>query len=498
MLKRILKMLMAQGAGIGVLLVIQFLLPPIFLHSYGVAAYGEWLVLYAAIAYLSTLNFGITTYACNELTILRQRGDMQQYRRLQASTLSMILALLAVGTAIVTGVALLPLNRILHLQGITRGEADHIAFWFGLQALVNIFAGYYCALFMVVQETHRGIMWWNVRRLAATLVVAGLALARLSFATIALGQFAAVLVATVLTVVDLRARMRDLPLGLAGADWPTARSALKPSGMFGLVFMQNFLVFQLPLILLQWLLGPEIVVLFTISRTILSTARQLLSSVTSAISPEITFSFGSGDMKQLLNIFHFSERVVFSLIPIANLGALLFSPLLLAIWLHKPGLFEAYTYSLMALVSSVMSMREHKQYFQFSTNVHHRLALIVFWGNLAMITVSVFTTWRFGLHGFLWTWFVSEVIQMGLLYVENRKLFGGDRSITLVPVLKLALFMAFFLPLCLVVVEYGRTRSLLVSGLLALGGTAVIFAASYGVFGLSTVRRKLTASFSGV
>lgn len=151
----------------------------------------------------------------------------------------------------------------------------------------------------------------------------------------------------------------------------------------------------------------------------------------------------------------------------------------------------------MALISAVMSMREHKQFFQFSTNVHHRLAHIVFWGNLAMIAVSIPATYWFGLHGFMVTWFVSEVTQMGLLYVENKKLFGGDSSITLMPVFKLAVFIGCFLPLCLLLVRYARTHSLAVDGLLAAAGTAVIFAASYPVFGLNLVRRRLAAGVSG-
>ncbi|HEX3986238.1 MAG TPA: hypothetical protein VHX13_06445 [Acidobacteriaceae bacterium] len=490
MLKRIFKMLAAQGAGIGVLLLTQFLLPPIFLHSYGVSGYGEWLVLSAAISYLSTLNFGVTTYASNQLTILRQQNDLEQYRRLQASTLSIIAALIAGGTVICVVVALLPLNRLLDLHGISRAEAGLTALFFGLQMMAQILGGYYNNLFMVVQETHRGTMWWNARRLGATLAAAALAIFHQSFAIIAFGQFVAVLLIAILALVDLKVRMKGMPLGFAGADWVTAKSTLKPSGMFALVYMQTFLLFQAPVILLQWLLGPEIVVLFTISRTVLSTARQFLSTITSAIAPEITFSFGGGDMKKLLDIFHYSERLVFSLIPVANLGALLFSPLLLDIWLHKPALFETYTYALMALVSAVMSMREHKQYFQYSTNVHYRLALIVFWGNLAMISVSIPTTYWFGLHGFMITWLVSEAAQMGLLYRENKKLFGDDASITLMPAFKLVLFLACCLPLCLLLVDYGRTHSLVVSGLLATGGTALIFAASYLVFGLNVVRRR--------
>jgi len=74
MIHRILKMFGALVAGMGITLITQLLLPPVFIHYYGVSRYGEWLVLSAAVGYLSTLNFGITSYTSNELTMLRKRG----------------------------------------------------------------------------------------------------------------------------------------------------------------------------------------------------------------------------------------------------------------------------------------------------------------------------------------------------------------------------------------------------------------------------------------
>jgi O-antigen/teichoic acid export membrane protein len=497
MLKRILKMIVAQGAGVAVILITQVLLPPIFLHSYGVAPYGEWLVLSATISYVATLNFGITTYASNELTILHQRGDSLQYRRLQASTLALVLALVVFGTAITVGVSLLPLNTLLHLHTMSRGEARLTALFLGLQMVAHIFGGYYNNLFLVIQEMHRGTMWWNLRRLSATLVAAVLALFHFSFAANAFGQFAAALLLAIAGIVDLRIRMKGLPMGIRDADWATAKAALKPSAMFAMILMQTFLVFQVPVILLQRILGPEVVVLFTIARTVLATARQILSIVTGAIAPEITLSFGSGDLKKLLDIFHYSERVVFSLIPVANLGTYLFSPVLLSVWLHKPGLFEPYTYALMALISGVMSVREHKQFFQFSTNTHQRLALIVFLGNLAMLSASIPMTIRFGLHGFMYTWLVSETTQMALLYRENRKLFADDPSITIVPVLRLAALMAVSLPLCILLLDVARGNSLLVVGTLATGGSIVLFVASWFLFGLNRTQARILAAVRG-
>ena len=487
MLNRILKMLGAMGAGVGVTLITQFLLPPAFIHYYGMNQYGEWLVLSATLAYLSTLNFGITTYATNELTMLHKRGEMSRYREIQGSTLALLLCAACIGLAITASVFFLPLARLLHLSSISPSDACMTAFLLGLQMVVNLVAAYYNNLFMVVEKTHRGLNWSSARRMSGTIVSLPFIMFGFSFSAIAFCQLVVLVIVSLISVYDLRRFMRNLPLGLEGATWKTAKQTLAPSGMFAMIFAQQFLIFQAPVIMLQWILGPEVVVLFTISRTILSTARLVLASLSVSISPEITLSFANKDLKKLLNIFHYSEKVVFSVIPITNLGAFLVSPILLKIWLHKPLLFDLYTYGLMALISGAMSMREHKQYFQYSTNTHKRLALIIFFGNLLMLAVSVPLTQRFGLYGFMYAWLVSEAAQMGLIYYENRKLFHFDPSINLVPVLKLTLVMILSLPLCAGMIHYALQYSIAVVGAIAMAGMAIVAVESYFVFGLKDV-----------
>jgi O-antigen/teichoic acid export membrane protein len=496
MLKRIFKMLLAQGTNVFFVLLTQLVLPPIFIHVYGVARYGEWLVLFATISYLTALNFGLTTYTSNELTMLKQRGDLERYRSLQASTLVLLLCVVAIGVVALAAVAALPLGALLHFTRVGETEARLTAFFLGLQMMVYIISSYYCGLFMVVQQTHRGQMWMNWRVIAPTLATIPLALYHTSFATIALGQFVLVSLFAVATFIDLTRRMEGLPLGFKGASWVTAKAALKPSGMFAMVFTQQFLIFQVPVIILQRLLGPEIVVLFSISRTIFSMARRVLSMITNAIAPEITFSFGDRNLKKLLDIFHYSERVVFSLIPVLNLGTFLLSPLLLRIWLHRPGLFDLWTYALMALISGVMSMREHKQFFQFSTNTHRRLAHIVFWGNLIMIAVSIPMTHTFGIRGFMVTWLVSEATQMALLYLENKQLFESDPSITMIPVLKLAGLMTVGLPLFMALIQRTLLLPRIEQGAVGIAGSLAVFFVAYWLFGLNLVQQRLLKRFS--
>jgi O-antigen/teichoic acid export membrane protein len=489
-------MLGALFAGMGLTVITQLLLPPAFLHFYGVDRYGEWLVLSGTLGYLTTLNFGVTTYASNELTMLHKRGESEKYRQLQGSTLALSLGMISFGVLLSSMVFFIPIAKLLHLSTMSQNEVALTAFFLGLETMVSIIAGYYNSLFMVIEEAHRGLTWGNIRFFGATVSAVGLAVFKVQFSTIAIGQFLFVLLLTLLSIYDLKRRMNDLPLGLQGANWKTAKATIAPSGQFGMIFAQQFLIFQAPVIMLQWIVGPSVVVLFSTSRTILSTARQSLAKVTNAIAPEITLSYAHQNMKRLLNIFHYSEKVVFAGIPIANLGAFLFAPVLLQIWLRRPSMFDFYTYGLMALISGAMSMRDHKQYFHFSTNTHKRLSIIVFFSNVLMIALSIPFTIELGLNGFLYMWLLSELGQMALIYFENKKLFNDDPSISMIPVLKLGVVMAVSLPICALMLSFALQRSLAFVAAVAVVGILGLTVESYFVFGLKDVWDQLRMRIS--
>src|SRR5215475_12604873 len=98
MLKRILKTLIALGAGHGVQTLTQLLLPPAFIAAYGIQGYGEWLALSASVGYLSTLDFGLQTYVLNRLTALYHRSELEEFNRVQSVGLWLTLGFVALGS----------------------------------------------------------------------------------------------------------------------------------------------------------------------------------------------------------------------------------------------------------------------------------------------------------------------------------------------------------------------------------------------------------------
>jgi len=125
-LTRIVKVMVALLTSNVVNLITKLLLPPIFLYIYGTTLYGEWLALSGAVAYLSTLNFGIQTYITQDLTVRYQRNDLERYHLQQSTSLRVLLGILGTAAVVCLVVFTLPVQNWLRLtlsQRVT--ERDH-------------------------------------------------------------------------------------------------------------------------------------------------------------------------------------------------------------------------------------------------------------------------------------------------------------------------------------------------------------------------------------
>jgi O-antigen/teichoic acid export membrane protein len=497
MFHRILKLMAAYVATQGINVVTQLLVPAFFIRNYGVPVYGEWLALSAAVSSLSTLNFGITTYVSNELTMLYQRKEMESYRRLQASSLRLLLGILAGALLVLPVVSLIPITRLLHLQ-ISQRDASLVVIFLGASVIVGIGQAHLTTMFMVVSRMHRGSSWATFQAALRTGILLLLIGLHSSFVVLAFGTLLSGLLVLLPCFLDFCRIAPDIKPSLHPFDWPTAKSTLTPSGMFAILFLQNVLAFQVPVLVIQTVLGGSAVVVFSISRTLFAMVRQIISAIGGTIGPEITRTYGARDWPALLRIYHNSEKIVFTLVVVGNLGALVISPVLLKVWLHKPQLFAMVAYGLMALTSAAMSMKEHKFSYQYYTNEHHQLAVVSFISYLLMSVIGYPLTRLLGVNGFVLAWLAAEVSQIFLIYRLNRKLFIGHESIVPYPVYKLFAILFFGVPVCAWFAKLGTAWSspgLLCVGLLCMSS---LFAICYQVFQMQEIGSEIAGRIAGL
>ncbi len=435
-LTRILKVMAALMTSNVVNLITKLLLPPVFLYRYGTTLYGEWIALSGAVAYLSTLNFGIQTYVTQDLTVRYQRHELGRYHLQQSTSLRVLLGILGSAAVVCLVVFALPVQHWLRLT-LSQQVTSLTLYLLALQVLLGVLFGYFTGMFIILSRAHTGVLWVNGLRLAMVLFTSAGAWMRWSFPTLAGLQVTVYVLGILLVLLHIRGVAPEIFPKIGLFDRNAVRAILGPSSYFGLISMSTFLSYEVPVLILQREAGPFVVVAFTVMRTIFSMCRQMLNAPTQAMGAEITRLFGRQEWRELTAVYTYSERLIFSAIPTVNLGVLVVSPMLLTIWLHKPNLFAVFPYAMMAAISMILSAKEHKFQFQFSTNTHEKLARIMFFSYVALTILAVPMVQWLGEIGFLYAWFAVELFQIFRIIGLNQELFAHTGEHRLIYVYRL-------------------------------------------------------------
>ncbi len=481
-------------SGQGILVLTQLLLPPLFIHHYGVPVYGEWIVLSSAAQYLGTLNFGLHNFANNHVAIAYNRGDMDEVNVIQATAFAIVLGMAALVAALAACLFLMPVSSWLHLS-LSSAAAAGTMYLLGLQLLVRMIFGFLQNAFLVTGELHRGNNWLNLLSLVTLAGSVALVILHSPFVWIAAAQAMTTTVFTFLVGTDLHFNGAVAFPKLRYASRARVMDILRPSGYFGMLFSVSFLVYQLPVVILQRMLGPTEVVIFSITRTIYSMSRQALTSISTALGPEITELFGRGNWSALLRLYDLSERGVFALVPVVTLATFLATPSLMAVWIHKPELFHFDVCIYMALISAAAGIKEHKYQFQISINRHAEMARFLFFTYVGMVLLMIPAVMQFGITGFLCLWLMTEVAQIIYIVRLNQRLFAEHSKLDISLLYRIGAVLLFGMAACWAIAAAMRLQPIIVQLAITLLFAVALLALEYPIFNLSVLREKLAARF---
>jgi O-antigen/teichoic acid export membrane protein len=494
-LSRIFKLLFTSFLGQGISVISQLLIPPFFLSIFGLEVYGEWIALSASVNYLGTLYYGVQTYATNEMTILYNGGDEKGAKDIQASACRLLLLMALCFAVVGLIVFLIPVASLLKLRHESNFVSGLTLYLLILQFVVNMMFNLLSNSYMVVGKLHRGNYWASAQRLFSVFAMALALYLHATFPVLATIQLASLIVFSLAILWDVRRVAPVLVPSLSYGSWKQVGVILKPSGHFGLFALAGFLTWQGPVLIIQRMLGPAAVGSFALVRAVFQMSRQILAVASYTIGQDITMLFGKSEWRQLQRLYDLSERVVLFLIPIVSIGSLLLCPFLFTVWLHKRNIYEPGLCLLMAMVSAVLGVKEHKAQFQASSNNHEDMSRFIVAGYAIMLTVSLLTMKIYGLLGFTVTWLVWEIIQTAFVLGLNAKLFPEKFKVTMKPVARLTAFMVAAFALSIYPVYKMAFWGLGWTVVCAAVFTSVIGLAAYTVFGVDEVRSILVSRF---
>jgi O-antigen/teichoic acid export membrane protein len=420
-LRRVGKTASAVAGGQFALVLSQVMLPPAFLHAYGVTVYGEWLALSAGAAWLLTLDFGLQAFVTNQLSLEYFSGNLARLRRLQSVGLRISCAIVLIGLLLASGIIwLVPLNTVLKLS-MSRKVASIIGISLVLQVLAGIVWGQLNGVLRAVGYPHRAETWAQLQRALYFASTYGLVLHGARLWLIPLAQLATFVCMTVVSLTDLRrVEPRAFPT-VSYWDWETARTVLKPSLWFGSFTLNQFLLFQAPVLVLNQVSGKQAVVVFSFSRALFGMVRQSIATFRYAIRPEITRLAGLNDWTRLRRMYGMCEKLSFAGGIVASALSLLAAPRILVLWTRRSDLFAAPLYAAMMLCTIVVVGKDTRLDLQYATNRHIRSAVLCLVTYTAFAIANVPAAHMAGPAGIAVLWSAVEIIQMLLLHRENRR-----------------------------------------------------------------------------
>ncbi len=493
--RRIAKLFAAQNANQLVVILQQILLPPAFLHILGTSLYGQWLALSAAISYLGTFNYGLQTYTNMQMTIHYNRGELQECREVQSAGLRILLGAFLGAAILLLVVFLVPLTTLLHLS--VSPLAAHVTLYLlGMQIMASMVFGFFSGSYMVFGEAHRGQHWGNLNQLLGMSAIVLLVLLRQPFPVIAAGQLAVTLSLAAYLCFDLSRRRPDIQPSLRYWRQGALGSTLKPSAQYMLLASSQLLSYQVPIILMQRFLGPDIVVVYSVTRTIYSMSRRLLYLVTNSLSAEITLIYGQQDWKRLHRLYALSERVVLLMTPPITFGSMLATPLLLQLWLHKGHIFRPGVCIVLGLTISILSIKEHKYQFQFSSNKVESIAWQTLFAYGLVSILSIPLMHQFGIQGYLGLALLSETLQLFYLLHLNDRLFAGEAELDHKPVYQMLGIMAVCTAIFFWPILHIRGVPYLIQGIVATVTTLALTGFCYWIFQVDELRTMLWSKLS--
>ena len=493
--RRIAKLFAAQNANQLVVILQQLLLPPAFLHILGTSLYGQWIALSAAVSYLGTFNYGLQTYTNMQMTIHYNRGQLQECREVQSAGLRILLGAFVSAAMLLLVVFLLPLTTLLHLS-VSPLAAHLTLYLMGMQIMANMVFGFFSGSYMVFGEAHRGQHWGNLNQLLGMSTIVSLVLLRQPFPVIAAGQLTVTLSLAAYLCFDLSRRRQDIRPSLRYWRKGSLGSTLKPSAQYMLLASSQLLSYQVPVILMQRFLGPDIVVVYSVTRTIYSMSRRLLYLVTNSLSAEITLIYGQQDWKRLHRLYALSERVILLMTPPITFGSMLATPLLLQLWLHKGHIFRPGVCIVLGLTISILSIKEHKYQFQFSSNKVESISWQTLFAYGMTSILSIPLMHQFGIQGYLGLALISETLQLFYLLHLNDRLFAGEAELDHKPVYQMLAIMAVCTAIFFWPILHIRGVPYLIQGVVATATTLALTGFCYWIFQVDELRTMLWSKLS--
>ncbi|MBA4160963.1 MAG: hypothetical protein C0515_02515 [Novosphingobium sp.] len=328
---------LAQGTaagfyGLGVQLLVQLVSVPVLVHSWGVAGYGAWVMLFAVPSLLAMADLGLTTAGANAMTEAAAKGDRPRAARIHMAlrliTALTGLALLALAAAFIYGLAPGALDFGRAMPRDVAAPTAMLLCLYGFLALLN---GVTLAGFRAADAFASSGMLYQTVVLVEAVVALSLALAGCSPVAVALAYLLARLAGTAVLSLVLKRTAAWLSTSWT-IDWGEVKALIRPALAALVLPGAHAVAIQGSVVAIGAVGGPAAVPAFSVVRTLSRTALQFAFRFNVASMPRYTVFVAQGNRERASQLVLLNLGVAALLVVPAALGLLLLGRPFIDLW----------------------------------------------------------------------------------------------------------------------------------------------------------------------
>jgi O-antigen/teichoic acid export membrane protein len=332
---KLLRNLGANAYGQGVSILIQLVSVPLYLHYWGVALYGEWLILSAIPAYLALSDIGFASVAANDMTMRVANGDRRGALEVYQSIWLFISGVsVLVGIVLTLFVYCMPVAAQFSITHISEAHTRQLLLILMMYVLIGLQGGVLNAAFRAAGRYAYGTTLANTVRLAEWVIsIVGLMVGG-GVLTVAALNLAVRLLGLLLMWMVLHKQERWLYLGTEAASGQQVRHLLRPAMAFMAFPLGLALSLQGMVLIIGMTLGPATVVVYTAYRTLTRLMVQIITMINQAVWPEVSAAYGAKNMDLVRQLHRKGSNITFwvALAVVAMIGVV--GEWFVGLWTH--------------------------------------------------------------------------------------------------------------------------------------------------------------------
>ncbi|MFN4087192.1 MAG: lipopolysaccharide biosynthesis protein [Spirosomataceae bacterium] len=313
---------------------IRLIQVPLLISYLGVEKYGIWMLLSSIPSWLTISNLGFGTVAGNDVAIASGKNDFRRINEIYSSTmLGIILIITILSSGCILIVYTLDWISILKTNSIDIMDIRYILIALCLSVLIGFLPQVENIKYRIENINHRAIWIGNLRPWIDFLFLWIAVQLDKGVIGIAISGLIGVIIYTLAVFFDSRKICSKVKLSTENINVVYLIHIVKKGITFQAFPLGNALQSQGYIILVNYLLGPVSVTLFTTIRTLVRSSNQALELINQAIWPELTFLIGA---RRKLDAIKLHDKAVKTSIYLSFLMVLilyLFGPQIYKLWL---------------------------------------------------------------------------------------------------------------------------------------------------------------------